>query len=280
MGSVSDAKGPSSKAVVHSLHCQTDDSTNRLLRRFWELEELQPPLSPEDRECERHFRETHYRDETGRYSVHLPFKLDPSLALKPSRSTALKLLLSCERKLASNEAWRDKYSQFIDEYAALGHMQALPESAVQDAAYYLPHHAVAKRYDPTGKIRVVFNASFRTAAGSSLNDCLLPGPKLQSDLWMILTRWCLFRVVFTSDIVKMFRQIRVDPADVDWTRILWRSRPDEPVQDFRLKTVTYGTACAPFLALRMTSLPEPTTRKQLWNYDDRSSPSCNREASI
>nr|XP_034195313.1 uncharacterized protein LOC117611471 [Osmia lignaria] len=253
IGPVSDAKGPSSKAVVHSLHCQTDDSTNRLLRRFWELEELheQPPLSPEDRECERHFRETHYRDETGRYSVHLPFKLDPSLALKPSRSTALKLLLSCERKLASNEAWRDKYSQFMDEYAALSHMEAVPESAVQDPAYYLPHHAVAKRYDPTGKIRVVFNASFRTATGSSLNDCLLSGPKLQSDLWMILTRWRLFRVVFTSDIVKMFRQIRVDPADADWTRILWRSRPDQPVQDFRLKTVTYGTACAPFLALRV-----------------------------
>ncbi|XP_046145719.1 uncharacterized protein LOC114882021 [Osmia bicornis bicornis] len=253
MGPVSDTKGQGSKAVVHSLHCQTDDSTNRLLRRFWEVEELheQPPLSPEERECERHFRETHSRDETGRYSVHLPFKLDPSLALKPCRSTALKLLLSCERRLASNEAWRDKYSQFMEEYAALDHMEAVPESAVQDPAYYLPHHAVVKRYDPSGKIRVVFNASFRTATGSSLNDCLMPGPKLQSDLWMILTRWRLFRVVFTSDIVKMFRQIRVHHTDADWTRILWRSRPDQPVQDFRLKTVTYGTACAPFLALRV-----------------------------
>ncbi|XP_046141114.1 uncharacterized protein LOC123987685 [Osmia bicornis bicornis] len=253
MGPVSDTKGQGSKAVVHSLHCQTDDSTNRLLRRFWEVEELheQPPLSPEERECERHFRETHSRDETGRYSVHLPFKLDPSLALKPCRSTALKLLLSCERRLASNEAWRDKYSQFMEEYAALDYMEAVPESAVQDPAYYLPHHAVVKRYDPSGKIRVVFNASFRTATGSSLNDCLMPGPKLQSDLWMILTRWRLFRVVFTSDIVKMFRQIRVHHTDADWTRILWRSRPDQPVQDFRLKTVTYGTACAPFLALRV-----------------------------
>lgn len=49
----------------------------------------------------------------------------------------------------------------------------------------------------------------------------------------------------------MYRQIRVDQADSDWQRILWRSRPDEPVQDFRLTTVTYGTACAPFLALRV-----------------------------
>ncbi|XP_046141146.1 uncharacterized protein LOC123987688 [Osmia bicornis bicornis] len=254
MGPVSDTKGQGSKAVVHSLHCQKDDSTNRLLRRFLRsFEELheQPPLSPEERECERHFRETHSRDETGRYSVHLPFKLDPSLALKPCRSTALKLLLSCERKLASNEAWRDKYSQFMEEYAALDHMEAVTGSAVQDPAYYLPHHAVVKRYDSSGKIRVVFNASFRTATGSSLNDCLMPGPKLQSDLWMILTRWRLFRVVFTSDIVKMFRQIRVHHTDADWTRILWRSRPDQPVQDFRLKTVTYGTACAPFLALRV-----------------------------
>lgn len=106
MGPVSEPIGLSSGAVAHSLHCQTDDSTDQLLRRFWEQEELRdkPPLSPEEEKCERHFRDTHFRDATGRYSVRLLIKLDPRSALKPCRTMALKLLLSCERSLASNEA--------------------------------------------------------------------------------------------------------------------------------------------------------------------------------
>ncbi|XP_076547394.1 uncharacterized protein LOC143305945 [Osmia lignaria lignaria] len=49
----------------------------------------------------------------------------------------------------------------------------------------------------------------------------------------------------------MFRQTRVHPEDTRWQSILWRATPDDRVQDFRLTTVTYGTACAPFLALRV-----------------------------
>ncbi|KMQ88688.1 hypothetical protein RF55_11778 [Lasius niger] len=48
----------------------------------------------------------------------------------------------------------------------------------------------------------------------------------------------------------MFRQIRVHQADTDLQRILWRSDPAAEIQDFRLTTVTYGTAPAPYLAIR------------------------------
>jgi hypothetical protein len=48
----------------------------------------------------------------------------------------------------------------------------------------------------------------------------------------------------------MFRQILVHPDDQDLQRILLNSgEPGSPI-DFRLQTVTYGTACAPFLAIR------------------------------
>jgi len=115
---------------------------------------------------------------------------------------------------------------------------------------YLPHHAVVKKSDPKGKIRVVFNASFRTRDGFSLNDVLLPGPKLQSDLWLVLTRWRMFRFAFSTDIVKMFRQIQVHKEDTDLQRILWRENPSDEVRECRLLTVTYGTISAPYLAIR------------------------------
>ncbi|XP_076398051.1 uncharacterized protein LOC105662716 [Megachile rotundata] len=201
--------------TARSFHTQTEDSVTKLLQRFWEVEEVREPtpLSEEEERCERHFQETHTRDSNGRL--------------------------------------KESYGSFMKEYLTLNHMQVASEPDPQHPAYYLPHHAVVKKHDPTAKIRVVFNASFRTASGYSLNDCLATGPKMQTDLWLILTRWRLFRIAFTTDIIKMFRQIKVHQADADWQRILWRPNPGVSVQDYQLTTVTYGTACAPFLALRV-----------------------------
>ncbi|XP_076387322.1 uncharacterized protein LOC143264354 [Megachile rotundata] len=173
-----------------------------------------------------------------------------SSALTSTRAMALKLLLSCERRLASNPQLAEGYQAFMGEYIDLDHMEPVTDLGKKTNAYYLPHHAVVKRHDPSTKLRVVFNASFPTSTGNSLNDCLCTGPKLQADLWPVLTRWRLFRKVFTSDIVKMYRQIRVHTLDRQWQRILWRQQPNEPVRDYDLSTVTYGTSCAPFLALR------------------------------
>ncbi|XP_025158005.1 uncharacterized protein LOC112589336 [Harpegnathos saltator] len=46
----------------------------------------------------------------------------------------------------------------------------------------------------------------------------------------------------------MYRQIWVDKRDVDYQRILWNT---DRRTDYQLLTVTYGMACAPFLALRV-----------------------------
>jgi hypothetical protein len=48
----------------------------------------------------------------------------------------------------------------------------------------------------------------------------------------------------------MYRQIVVHPQDRDLQRILWRYSSEEPIQEYRLTTVTYGTSSAPFLATR------------------------------
>lgn len=49
----------------------------------------------------------------------------------------------------------------------------------------------------------------------------------------------------------MYRQIRIDERDADYQRILWRSSPSSPIAEYRLLTVTYGTASAPYQALRV-----------------------------
>jgi len=37
---------------------------------------------------------------------------------------------------------------------------------------------------------------------------------------------------------------------IDLQRILWRYSSEEPIQEYQLNTVTYGTASAPYLATR------------------------------
>ncbi|GFV28480.1 reverse transcriptase domain-containing protein [Trichonephila clavipes] len=48
----------------------------------------------------------------------------------------------------------------------------------------------------------------------------------------------------------MFRQILIDPAQRDLLRIIWKTGAYEEPVIYRLKTVTYGTASVPFLAIR------------------------------
>lgn len=54
----------------------------------------------------------------------------------------------------------------------------------------------------------------------------------------------------TADLQKMYRQVLIHSDDRDFQRILWRFSPDEPMEEYRLNTVTYGQASASYLAIR------------------------------
>jgi len=107
----------------------------------------------------------------------------------------------------------------MNDYLALGHM----EVAAKPSKYFIPYHPVVKR-DTTGiKIRVVFEASASASTGSSLNECLVTGPKLQTEISDVLLRNRLRKFVFTADITKMYRQIRIHERDRVYQHIFWRS---------------------------------------------------------
>ncbi|XP_039303472.1 uncharacterized protein LOC113005229 [Solenopsis invicta] len=170
---------------------RTNEDLSRAVQRLWELEEVssQSPLTPDEIWAEQQFRETHSRNPDGRYIVRLPRRREEEVKLGNSRRAAMTILLNSERRLGTKAELRKRYADFMVEYLALGHMDLVsPEALTARESYYLPHHAVFKAGDSSNKIRVVFNGSFRTTSGFSLNDALLPGPRLQSDLWTVLTR--------------------------------------------------------------------------------------------
>lgn len=97
---------------------------------------------------------------------------------------------------------------------------------------------------------MVFNGSSKSSNGTSLNDLLHTGAKLQNNVIDVLLWFRRFRCVFSTDVEKMYRQVLVHADDQRFQRILWRDSSGG-VSVYNLSTVTYGLACAPFLALRV-----------------------------
>ncbi|XP_049955088.1 uncharacterized protein LOC126471064 [Schistocerca serialis cubense] len=76
------------------------------------------------------------------------------------------------------------------------------------------------------------------------------GLTIKHALCSIVLRFRMHRIAFTADIEKTYRQVLVADEDSSYQRILWRSDRSAPLQEYQLKTVTYGMTCSPFPAVR------------------------------
>lgn len=141
------------------------------------------------------------------------------------------------------------YADFLIEYLKLGHMSTVHKT-IDTPNFYLPHHHVVKESSSTTKLRVVFDGSAKSSSGLCLNDVQHKGPNLQTDLFAVLINFRKHKFVITADINKMYRQIMINPRQRHYQQILWRDHPEDDLKTYQLNTVTYGTASAPYLAIR------------------------------
>ncbi|XP_018368314.1 PREDICTED: uncharacterized protein LOC108764525 [Trachymyrmex cornetzi] len=241
-------------AMVKTGYCgfSSEQMLSDQVQKFWQMEEIQSShqLSPEETRCEEHYMSTVSRADDGKFVVQLPLKLDPS-NLGASFDTAKKRLQAVERKLVRVSHLKEQYHEFMRAYLQLGHMSKVEEAeALTERAHYLPHHAVVKAESTTTKVRVVFDAFCPTTSGKSLNDLMMVGPTIQDELFCILLRLRQHKYAMSADITKMYRQIWLHESQRHLQWIMWRWAPDEPICIFQLNTVTYGTASAPYLAIR------------------------------
>ncbi|XP_058449025.1 uncharacterized protein LOC131428985 [Malaya genurostris] len=238
----------------HNCQFSNPCAIDELVTRFWQLEEVHDTKgwSPSERYCEEHFTKNTTRDTDGRYTVKLPKRDELLWQLKDNRYNAIRRFFSLERSLGLSPERKSMYQQFIHEYVRLGHMREIrPDEDDVQLQYFLPHHAVMKLDSATTKLRTVFDASCRSKSGISLNDVLLAGPTIPDSLVTIVLRFRIHQFVISADIDKMYRQIVVHPDDQPLQRIVWRDDPSSDLKTFQLRTVTYGTSCAPFLATRV-----------------------------
>lgn len=242
------------KIAVQCHLAQTNDQTlHNILETFWKIEDAEVKsvvYSVEENMCETHFAETHTRDSRGNFIVKLPFK-ENALQLGDSQQLAIQRFKGLERKLSKNPQLKTDYCKFINEYLDLGHMRLLNNSDLNKPEhFYLPHHCVLKESSVTTKLRVVFDGSAKTTSNVSLNNILMVGPNIQQDMFSIMTRFRIRKICVTADIAKMYRCVKVADEDQNFQRIIWRFNNDEPLQHYKLTTVTYGLGPSSFLATR------------------------------
>ncbi|GFV69646.1 DUF1758 domain-containing protein [Trichonephila clavipes] len=221
---------PLKESIVNS-------SLNDQLSELWKLEEV-PKTNAKIQipdPCEESFSKSVKRNNEGRYIVNLPFKENNTLG--ESKGKAVQLLYALENKFHKNKQFKDNFLNFMNEYLALGHMREISQKRDDKTPNcYIPYHMVINEKSTTTKCRVVFNASSKTK------------------------KW----VAFAADIEKMYRQILISDEDCKYQRIVWRATPSDSLKSFELTTITYGTSCAPFLALR--------TLQQLYQDEEQNFP--------
>ncbi|XP_037823160.1 uncharacterized protein LOC119611586, partial [Lucilia sericata] len=245
MGNVN--RQPEKSIMIAHLHTGLDEQ----LQRFWEIEQCDVQskhLTPDEEHAEQHFKENVRKQPDGRYMVKLPFKAN-SFQLGESKTAAMRRLESMERQFDKNGNLKVEFHKFMNEYIELNHME-IATNKTEHQVYYMPHHAVLKPSSTTTKLRVVFDAFCKSSNNTSLNDHLLVGPTVQNDLYSILLNFRKHKIGFTADIEKMYRQVLIHPDDISYQSILWRDSPKDPPITYHLRTVTHGTASAPFLATR------------------------------
>lgn len=247
-------QGISSPSKITVMHTSVQD--DELLRKFWELEEpsgTKKMLTEEELKCEELFTTTTKRNKDGRYIVRLPLReIHLNGRCSGSKGIAEKRLNGLEIRLGKNIKLKADYANVMQEYLRLNHMvEVTDQEKYNKRAVYLPHHAVVREDKDTTKVRVVFDASCKGTNGRSLNDDLMVGPSMQDELRHTVMRWRAHRICIVADIVKMYRQVLVDRQDTPYQRILWRDTPEKELREYELITVTFGTASAPYLAVRV-----------------------------
>jgi hypothetical protein len=175
---------------------------------------------------------------------------DSADKLGDSYDSAKAKFLTLKQRLLKQPQLKKDCSDFLEEYVRLGHMAQLCEAELKKESpnFCMPHHGVLNETSSTTKLRVVFSGSEKSGNGVSLNNILMIGPKVQDDLFDVVQRFQLQRIVMSAIIAKMYRQVWVNIDDIHLQRILSRKTPDQPLTTYELNTVRYETASAPFLA--------------------------------
>ncbi|XP_045023791.1 uncharacterized protein LOC123468402 [Daphnia magna] len=182
-----------------------------------------------------------------RYEVGLLWKMD-NPDLPNNFFAAQRRFFNLEGKLMKDKELAMTYGSVIDTYVNLKHARKLSRKEVDsgpvDRTWYCPHHPVFNPNKPK-KCRIVFDLSAKYK-GICLNDVLLKGPDLLTNLIGILLRFRQHAIPVVADVEKMFHQVRVRPSDGPAFRFIWREPGSTQLPDiYQMDVHLFGAVSSP-----------------------------------
>ena len=187
------------------------------------------------------------------YEMPLPFK-HLNIQLPNNYAQAEKHLIGLKRRLKADERYYADYYSFMSDTISKGYDSKVDDEFKHEVGrtWYLPHHGI---YHPQkAKVCVVFDCS-ATFDGHSLNDKLLQGPELTSNLLGVLTRFQQAKYAFMADIKKMFFQVRVRKEDQTFLRFLrWpNEKLEQKAEEYCMTVHLFSAILSPVCNLRTSA---------------------------
>lgn len=118
----------------------------------------------------------------------------------------------------------EKYRQVVEANIAKGYVKREEPGEVDDGpSWYLLLFPVVREDRETTKVRIVYNSAARNRE-ISLNHTMLPGPKLQQDIFDVLVWFCKNPGVLVTDLTEMFSLVVMAKHDRRYHRFLYVER--------------------------------------------------------
>ena len=193
-----------------------------------------------------------YNAENRRFTTGLLFRETPRIL--NNYYSAKARLDALYQKLKKEPTHIKLYTKALQEFKEKGVIERIVDARAADSSRdtvcYLPHRGIYCPDRISTKMRPVFDASARTVTGNSLNDFILPGPKLHKNLLGIQLRFRMHKYCIVSDIKNMFHSIKINENDRDFMRFLWYDNPTDKFPTvYRWTVVSMGLTDSPYQAL-------------------------------
>ena len=182
------------------------------------------------------------------FTCQLPFK-EGGEKLPDNINAARRRFFAMEKRWTREPKAKEECQKTIRKYLEAGIVRECTKKELQAEEgkfWYLSYHLVKKKSEE--KWRVVFDGAAEFL-GKSLNQQLLAGPKLQTDLFNIIMRFRRFKVTLSADISQMFTNIKLTEEASQFCRFLFRENPDEMLKVFLFVRVIFGLKSSPFQAI-------------------------------
>ncbi|XP_063371094.1 uncharacterized protein LOC134659355 isoform X3 [Cydia amplana] len=248
-------QGTTCNIVTNLINISDGEKLENVMEQFWlseKLPEVEKSTNDEFIQAEKIFQDSvSLKDNIFYVDMPLAFPME-ELGLGDSFSVAYNRFIMLEKRLQKDPLLFEQYKKFIDLYLELGHAKIVDIEGydLNGPVFFLGHHCVFNPSSRTSPHRVVFDGSMRSRNGTSLNQVMLNGPVVQSELFDILILFRTYPFILTCDIQKMFRNVFINEHQRGLQNILWRESPKDPINCLQLQTVTYGLKSSTFLATR------------------------------